>query len=421
MKFKCQVGGLIAAVKPMHAVATKGIMKDHPSSGMITLVVDENFCIVADGGYVSGTNTITAASNNMDYSCMQAGTVTVNSNDFIGAMSSFLPNEIIEIEMQSVGEGSELILRSLRDADEMQTLPTLQHDCSFGKSHSKKDIKATIKMNKQQFIHYANKVSFAHGDQQQFKQFKYWLLRSFNNNALRFVAGTGQIFAVVDLEGKNISSCDIESSVMFPNEQTPVMLSVLSESKNESIVIEMHDNYIFIDANTIKLKMSNLDPSIKWPDENKFLQRNSKVSFTTKVGNWKNAVKGINATNNDEFRKQNKVHHCSLSIDLNKKIIQAKTTDSTLKSNRKVPIEDIGTNEEVKEMSIRCVSSYFNDIVNKAADEENLQFELTDASSPIVVRYYADSVVGDHRNFKKADDNGISERYSVFFAVSNAK
>jgi hypothetical protein len=69
-------------------------------------------------------------------------------------------------------------------------------------------------------------------------------------------------------------------------------------------------------------------------------------------------------------------------------------------------------------MHVRCVSSYFNDIVSKASDEENLQFELTDASSPIVVRYYADSVVGDYRNFKKADDNGTSERYSVFFALA---
>lgn len=418
MKFKCQVGGLISAVKPMHAVATKGIMKDYPTSNLITFVADDSLSIIADGGYVSGCNTVTASANNMDYECVVNGTVTVNANDLFSAMASFLPNEMIDVELHAINDGAELILRSQTDVDEMQTLPTLTNSCSFGKAVSKKDVKASIKMNKQHFIHYANKVSFAHGDQQQFKQFKFWLLRSFNNNSLRFVAGTGQIFAVVDLEGKNISSCDHEASIMFPNEQTPVMLSVLNESKNDTISLEMHENFVYVDANTIKLKISNLDPSIKWPDENKFLQRNSTLSFTTKVGNWKTAVKGINATNNDEFRKQNKVHHCSLSIDLNKKIIQAKTTDSTLKSNRKVAIEDIGTNEEIKEMNVRCVSSYFNDIVSKASDEENLQFELTDASSPIVVRYYADSVVGDYRNFKKADDNGTSERYSVFFALA---
>lgn len=418
MKFQSQVAGLIAVIKPMHTVATKGIIKDHPLAGLLTFNASDSLCIIADGGHVNGINTIDSASNSIDYKCMQKGSVTISANDLISALSSFVSNDVVEIETKDAENGSEVIIRSCTDADEMQTLPILNTECVFNNTQQKKSIENSIKLNRNLFIQYANKVSFAHGDQQQFKQFTYWIMRSFDNDSLRFVAGTGQIFAVVDLEGKNISSCSKNISVLFPNVQTQTLLSVLGDAKSDAIIIETHDNYIFVDAQNIKLKISNLDPSVKWPDENKFLQRNSKISFTTKVGNWKNAVKGINATNNDDFRKQNKIHHCSLSIDLKKKVIQAKTTDSTLKSNRKIPIEDIGTDENINEMQIRCVSSYFNDIVNKASDNENLQFEMLDAANPIVVRYYADSVVGDYRNFKKDSDNGIAERYSVFFAIA---
>ena len=155
----------------------------------------------------------------------------------------------------------------------------------------------------------------------------------------------GQIFAVVELVGTNLANITGNGTILFPNDQTPTILSVLNDAKTDDIQIDVHEAHMIVDSGNIRMKIANFDPAIEWPDENKFLQRDSKYKFTTKVGNWKNAVKGISATNNDEFRKQNRVHHCCLSIDMNKKVIQAKTLDSSMKSNRKVPIEDIGTDE----------------------------------------------------------------------------
>lgn len=419
MKFKASVGGLLAGIKPIHVISSKGTMKDSNLAGMITLHAQQaSLDAVADGGYVSGINSITNAAYNADYDCLTEGKVTVNASDLISALSSFIASDVVHVEL-SQENGAEITIRSAADQDEVQTLPVLQNDCSFPKNvGAKKTKKAQIKIRRNVFLHYANKISFAHGDQLQFKQFKYWLIRAFGNSSIRFVAGTGQIFAVVELEGNNFATTVGNSSILFPCDQTPIILSVLNDAKTDDIDIELFESFIYIDSGNIKMKIVNSDSSIEWPDENKFLQRNSKFSFTTKVGNWKNAVKGIIATNNDEYRKQNRVHHCCMSIDLNKKIIHAKTTESTLKANRKVPIEDIGTNENLQELSFKCASKYFSDIVAKATDDENLQFEMVDSSAPIVVRYYADTVVGDYRNFKKADDNGLQERYSVFFAVA---
>lgn len=419
MKFKAIVGGLVAGLKPMHVVSTKGVLKNHDLADLMTIEAKpEGLEATADGGYVHGSNQINNSVYNADYVCEAEGKVTVNASDLMGALSSFVASDTVTVELLDAN-GAEVVISSSVDADEVQTLPIVPRHCNFPKtSGNKKNKKAQIKVRRNVFLNYANKISFAHGDQLQYKAFKYWIIRALNNNSIRFVAGTGQIFAVVELEGTNFAATNGINSIMFPNDHTPIILSVLQDAKTDDIDIELFDSHIFIDSGNIKLRIVNSESGIEWPDENKFLQRTSKYSFTTKVGNWKNAVKGIIATNNDEYRKQNKVHHCCMSIDLGKKIIHAKTTESSLKSNRKVPIEDIGTNEELQELSFKCASKYFSDIVSKATDDENLQFEMVDSATPIVVRYYADTVVGDYRNFKKADDNGLQERYSVFFAVA---
>lgn len=418
MKFKAQVAGLLEAIEPIFYIATKGTVKDSSHANSITLHANsDGLELLADGGYVSGSNNATNEIYNFDYGCMAKGSATVHASDFHNALQSFVPTDIVTIAMNGESEGAELTITSSLDADEMQTVPVLPSHCKFTKS-SPKNSKSQIKMRRDIFLNYASKIAFAHGDQMQFKMFKYWIIRAYNSENIRFAAGTGQIFAVVELTGSNIGTVSGNSNILIPNAQTPTILSVLNDAKTDDIQILLFDESIMIDSGNIKIKIVNFDPGIEWPDENKFLQRNSKYKFTTKVGNWKHAVKGIAATNNDEFRKQNRVHHCSLSIDLNKKLIQAKTNESSLKATRKIPIEDIGTDEELQELNLKCISKYFSDIIKEASDDDHLQFEIADNSSPVVVRYYAADDVMDYKNLIKKDDNGLQERYSVFFALA---
>jgi hypothetical protein len=47
-----------------------------------------------------------------------------------------------------------------------------------------------------------------------------------------------------------------------------------------------------------------------------------------------------------------------------------------------------------------------------------LQFEIEDANQPVVVRHYADPKgVGNYLAFNKPSEDGLQERYSVFFAT----
>lgn len=420
MKFKAQVGGLMAGMKPMITIASKG--KDCPTAGFITLnSFHDRLEVVANGGFVSGSNTISNTSYNIDFSCENEGSVTIKASDLYNAMASFSNTDNIYFELFSQdGGGQEVIITSQTDKDEFQTIAVAKSEntCMFIDCDNDDNEKVNMNIRKDIFFSYANKILFAHGDGEGEKQkaFNYWILRSYGKTGLRFVAGTGTFFAVVEVEGENLTDNTEKNSIYFPNSQTAAILSILNDLNSNNISISSQKSYILMECGSAKISIYACDPEVKWPDENLFLNRSSKFNITTKAGNWRNAVKGITATNNEEAKTQDKVHNCYLNIDFDKKFIQTKT-DTTLKSVRKITIEDVGTNEEQKEIKINCVSKYLSHVLSKSQDEEYLQFEIEDSSKPVIIRYYASKDIGDYRSFKKPKGEGISERYSVFFAT----
>ena len=416
MKFKAQAGGLLAGIKPLLAVATKGTQDDYPQVNLITLTAVLNAVQgVADGGLVKILNEIGNDNYNLDYVCEEDGVATVNASDLYCSLDSFPPSSVLTIKLDNVAGGRSLVISDSND--ESQSLPVHDNHCEYNPPEpDKKGKSVSITLRRDMFISYANKIAFAQGEMEQFKQYTYWVMRAIGPDHLRFAAGSGNRFAVVDLEGSNLNNSKNTVSILFPNEQSKALLSVLGGLRCEDIVIEPQSSFINITCGKTKLCILNVDPSISWPDENKLLERTSKFMFTTKVANWKGAIKGIVATNNDEQRKQNQVHGCSLSIDLAKKLIQTKA-DAVMKSSRKVSIDDFASNEAEREFEILCTSVYLNEILSKSGDETYLQFEVDGVNSPVVVRFYSSQNVGDPKNFVKATDDGIKERYSVLFST----
>jgi hypothetical protein len=420
MKFKAQVGGLISGIEPMLAISSKGVQKDYPKVGLVTLQATiQSINAIVDGGYVSGINEIDNPVYNLDYECVEDGMATVVALDLMSSLKSFRPSEIVTVELRNNADGREMVITQVSDTDEVQTLPVNSVDfCSFSIPEIDKKTKSlSIQMQREVFLKSANKIIFAHGDQEMLKNFTYWLLRATGPDSLRFAAGTGNRFAVVDLEGKGLSDVKNDTKFYFPNNQTQPVLNVLSEAKGSMVKIESKERLIVITCDKISICLASCDPGISWPDENRFLQRASKFNFTTKVSSWRNAVKGIMATNNASLQKQNKIHNCYLNIDLDKKFIQAKTDVSNMKALRKVAIDDIATNEDKREICINCASCYVNEIISKGSDDDYLQFEIDDESKPVIVRYYAGQSVGDPLSFKKPSTSDCQERYSIFFST----
>ncbi len=424
MEFKAKITGLLSGLKPVFTVATKGVQENYPSVGLVTLDAKKDALeAIADGGYVSSVNQINDLFYKLDYSVQREGSVTVVANDLRQVLLTFAPNEIVTISLREVkgsdgnSSGKELLIAMDSDSDQFQTLPVLETQCVYENPSMKKPSKLSIRRDL--FNEYAGKIMFAHGFEEGYKKFLYWVLRSYGNNSFRFVAGSGQRFAVVEVEAAP-GSIDgkAQTSILFPNQQTQTITGVLSDLVGTDIEIESHDRFIVISCDNLKMRLCNCDPSIEWPDENLFLKRPSKFCITSKISNWRNAIGGIMATYNSDAKKKSVIPTCVLSFDLSKRIMLAKS-DTSLKSCRKISIDDIMTNESSNELVLKCNSNYVNEIVSKASDEDYIQIEVDTPSAPVIVRHYAGQNVGDPLTFKKPNEDGLSERYAVFFATVN--
>lgn len=424
MKFRAKVEGLAAGVKPILTVATKGTADDYPHASLVTLTATPTALeAVADGGHVSAKNEINDIMySGLDYKMIEPGSVTLAVTDFQNVLGSFAESDTVVVELQEkkAADGSligkELVIMKESDMEEMQSLAVFDTVVEFHQQTASTKKTSKITLRRDVFTAYANKLVFAHGFQQQLKMFTYWILRSFNSGSLRFAAGTGNRFAIVELEGANISDAKGDMIINFPNAQTPTLTGVLSLLKGENVHIESQDRCIVVTCDNVKVIMYTCDPTVAWPDEEKVLRRPSKFNFVTKVGNWRNALKGVIATYTDDAKKQNQLPNCLLSFDLDKKIIQAKS-ELGLRSNRKIAIDNIATNEDTQELSIRCNTNYIKDVINQADDEDHIQIEIEDESMPVIIRHYAAPDFRDPLTLKKPNDDGIQERYSEFFAT----
>lgn len=425
MKFKAKVSGLIQGLSPVIAIAQKGVHKEYPQAYLVTIKATQKALeVFADGGHVSASNEINDLLYGLDYVATSEGAITVNAVDLHQILLSFSENDVVVIELHEIKApdgtvgGREISISLESDVEQVQTIPVQDLVCEL---QTPVGVKKGTKLNKitlrrDLFINYANKIMFAHGDMDQMKNFLYWVLRSYDTGALRFAAGTGSIFAIIDLDGANLSDSKVSMDLYFPNKQTQAILGVLNEVKDDMVSIESQDRYVSISCGSVKMVLYTCDPTIVWPDENQYLGRASKFGFVTKVVNWRNAVKGIVATNNSEAKQQTKVHNCLLNVDFSKMVIQARS-ESSLKSIRKIAIDKFVTNEDEKQVSIKCNSRFVNDIISKASDDEYIQFEIEDSKKPIVVRYYACDDFRDPLTLTKPNDDGIRERYSIIFAT----
>lgn len=414
MKFKAQAAGLLSGIKPMIAIATKGIQGDYAKANLITLKVLINHIeVIADGGHVNASSEISNDTHKLDYSCENDGVVTVSANDFINSLSSFPSASLLSFQLIDNVGGREL---KMSDNEEFQTLPVHNQHCEYTEPFTDNKDVVSVTLRRDAFISYANKISFAHGDFEKCKEYKYWVLQAIKENEIRFVSGSGMRFAVVELIGNNISDAKDVSTILFPNDQTQPILNVLESLSCQDVTIKSKDRNIAIYCNNTKICIYTCDPDIVWPNIDTILRRSSKFIFTTKIYNWKNSVKGILATCNDSARKENKSLNCSLNIDLDKKVVQM-NSNMTLKSSRKVFIDDIATNETQKNIVVNCAIAYLNEVVSHGSDDGYLQFEIENSQSPIVIRHYSSSGTGDPLGFFKPVNDGTNERYTIFFAT----
>lgn len=457
MKFKVKVKQFLEGLEPAFAVSTKGIRRDYALATLVTLIADKNrLHALADGGRMTISNEISNLTyDDLNYECAKSGTCTVRTSELKATLSSFSLSDEIYVEVRKYREdkaadpadatagksddaadsGNELVFTLSNDAEQFQTVPCLRDNIRVPQQVS--DFMETQKpddafqIRRDIFVYAANKVLFARGFEEHREKYMYWLIRADKSN-VRFAAGSGARFAILDIDGKDITNVGQHRDLLIPNEQSAPLIDIIAKAEYNNQIVHFYisKGHLIIDCASFRAAINSYEADIVWPDENQFLDRENVLTFTTKVGDWSNVVRGISATFNDEMKKQHDFHYATLDIVFAKKEIAAKT-EGLMKSNRKVPILSTKIDTELEKeghLVISCVSQYLAEAVKHAAEDEFIQIEMGDAKipigRPILVRYHADSTgsIGDPKTFRRTNEVfGIGERFAVFFSPKKKK
>ena len=410
MEFTAKAKKLADGLFPAIAIATKGVVGDCPTGFRMTLqATNKELKATAHGGRLASKIGIDNHNvEDLDYDCKTEGSITVNASHFADAVNSFPSEEALKVKANK----SELKVSQISKTDEYQTMPVYDEVVKLPKMAS--DFDKEISIKRDVFLHGKDRVFFAVGGKEDREAFFYWALRT-NKNYARFIAGTGARFAVLDIKGKSFLQAQGKSEILFPKEQTDVIISILKRIEETDIVIKQAKrdkdipDQIVVECGEIRMFLVAFDPTIKYINEDKLLDAKKDICLTTHVEDWLYATKGMTATYTEEFKDQHTVYASSLDIDLKAKDMVLKT-NTPLKANRHIPIRNIvEKNGSVNVLTLKCIGPFLAEVPTYSAKEGKVEFLLNNSSEPVFIRH------AEHANTMQ----GLSESFTSFFATLN--
>tara|TARA_Y100000310_G_C20700031_1_gene828893 strand:- start:2664 stop:3917 length:1254 start_codon:yes stop_codon:yes gene_type:complete len=410
MNFEVNVAGLVDGSKMALDIATKGLVKDHQTGNLIAIKANKsNLEFTAHGGRLASCYSISDLdTDKLDYECKKGGEVVVNALHFNSAMQSFREDSRILIEAKK----GEVKMSLIDDDNEYQTLTVADSKIVIPKEAN--EFEKEIKLDLQMFLHGSKKTIFAIGWKGERPVFLYWVLRV-DKDKLRFLAGDGARFAALDIEGKSFFTSNGKYDLLFPKDQTSVVVAILERSKADNVIIKQAKrndtdrtpDQIVIKFGDRKMFLVAFDPTLNYPNENKILNAQKPLRVFTKVDDWVYAARGMDATYTQEFKDEHETWPANLHVDIKNKQIIIKT-DTPLKSRRQVPIESVTQNQNtVNGIDIRCAGAFFLDIPKYCDKNGDIEVCLASSTDPIVFR--------QPKDVNKSV--GLTELYRIFFAV----
>lgn len=421
MKFKVNLAGLMVGLKPVTTVSSTNEKKEYPDAYKVTLVAKKDHLVIeAYNGYVAISNTVD--NPEVNYSVETTGDATLRSVELLNTLNSFPADDDLTFELVQ----NEIVIRGASmDKEEFQSIPIAPTRIAMpapSPSYSKQ-----LSISRDALIEGMGHVLFAVGFEKYRPQFLYWKIRV-SKNGIRFVAGDGGRFVAYQKDGQNLADGDVKEVLLF-GEQTKDLLpklvpmfdvpEVLFKISNSSDDSEGSvPDQVVISLGTAIVTLMGYDPGIKWPNEDKFLERVNRYKMTASLQDFELAIRGMDATNNEEIKKRHDTHYATLKFDFNKKVLSI-MTDQTMKSLRKLKMRDTWVDSTVgNELVFTCTSVFVSEMFKHGNKNDFIQIEALDEKAAVVMRYFAGEKLADTPIKKVNAASGVSEEYTIFFASS---
>ena len=306
MKFQVRLSGFLHGLLPAVTTATTGIAREYSDGEKISITANGNDLFVdANNGNVALRNSLTAVAD-IDFKPASDGCVTVKAVDLKSLLEAYCSDEDVTFETVN----NELIITPESDPDQKSSMPfdtklVVMPDPAVA-------YEKEVEISRETLTNAMRKVVFAVGDEKYKPAYLYWVLR-IRKDGFRVAAGDGSRFSVYEIAGANVVKTQEEFNIHVSKEHDAVLQKLLESGKDDNVTIrEFGSNpalaQIVFTFDTITMTLIGHDPGIKWPDENKFVNRKNNVKYISAMSDWEPVLKGVQATYNEDARQAAKPH-----------------------------------------------------------------------------------------------------------------
>ena len=426
MKFKATAAGLMEGLRPAIEVATRNAVKDFEFVDRVGISVKEDeLNIFAWNGRMSIRSTLSDVTlDNLNMEAMEDGKVVVDAKSLSKVLVCFKETDELVVKLSEKKKGKELIFELASDSKQYVTARCYDEELVLpepAKSYTKQ-----LQIRRNLFLRGVAKVRFAIGFEQHREMYLYWVLRADPGKA-RFMAGTGQRFAIMDFEGKDIFKTPPSEGLVLrmPREQTDVFTKVLAGSPDDYVSIRESRGkegfHARIQTDVHDMILLGINPDLKYIDEDAVLTAKYDNQFIVELSDWAYVGKSTIATYDEQLKKERKPHRAVAEVDFENKEIIVQTNER-MRSSRKAPIIDSrGPGDSIR---FTAAASYISEIAENADEDGYIQISHIGnkgssgpkSKRPIFVQYYAADKVSDKKLARINDSIGATETYCIFFA-----
>jgi len=398
MKFSASNKKMIFALKPVVEVATKGTNKEAKNAMRVTVKADKDrLDLIAFGERMAIiSRPVQPMINEVDYSFVQDGEITVNGYDLMNVLTSFPKEEKLDFTHDETANS--LVVTMVSDSEQLQSMP-LYSDAveppriaaKFQKSSQVKRILLVEGLGKMIFA-----TTYRKGDM--YTKYMYVRTRC-ENNVVTFTSGDGGRFANFEVAQMAGATGAVGANVkdrydyFFHKDIVPSLCSILKTPPSEDVacnevVIQQAEkdgsttpDEVVITCGYVTLVLVNLEVDIEpeWNKLDKLFKLDNPVIITTKVKDWELPVKGIRATWNEEYQMNHTIHNARIQMIFGDKIIRLEV-EGPMKSKRKVPIFSVAKNADAT-FACACNTLYLKEMWENCISGADLVFEASYAPS----------------------------------------
>jgi len=406
------------------------MLKTNPYNDLITIKTEDNkIDLLSFNGMVSlNTHLPNVETEYPNMDIKGVGKITVSSTNLIKNIRSFYNDEELVIELFNDKEQKELRITKKEDVEEFQSLPCYATDISIP-DYSRVEIAKELEVHRENFVTCANKVNFALGFED---HFLYWVMRTAGNK-IRFASGDNRRIAILDSKGDGvIKSKSKTANIMFPKEQSSILLKLLSTATCSTFKIKESKKtslyYQSIEFDSHKMVISHVDPNLQWPDENAVLSKDIKTQFVVSAEDWSVVAKAVDAAFDGAEIDDNRAEVVTLRTEFKENLLHIEVNE-THRISRKVPLVDYRS-ETGEDIELKVFALYLKEIFNKGEKNGKYQFDFGEISEnangdksvgPFFVRYYAGDKVQDKKEIKLVDEGTKWESQFLFIILPTMK